>query len=120
MSIRYRLDELCDEMEIKAKKYDRLRIGLEDLRASIDALDLVDGRINEKDRIHQTRELLYGMYDDTRADMNQVVARLDALAVEYDRLVQEYFEATGENYLPERGEHPAWASVGQVYFLSKE
>lgn len=111
MNIGHRLDELCDEMEIKAKKFDRLRLGLEDLRSSIDALDLMDGRINEKDRIHQVRELLYAMYDDTRDDMNAVSRRLDELGVEFDRLVDEYFKTTGNYYYPERDEWPAWSSV---------
>lgn len=113
-SIGHRLDALCDEMDIKEKKYHRLTLGYRRLQAAIDALDLVDGTINEKDRIYQTRVLLYAMYDDVIADRAKVENELDELAVEYDRLVQEYHEETGEDYLPERGEHPAWASVGQV------
>jgi len=120
MSKQNRLDELCDEMDIKEKKHYRLTLGWRRLQATIDALDLVDGTINEKDRIYKTRELLYAMELSTVADREKVERQLDELAVEYDRLVQEYHEETGEDYRPERGEHPAWASVGQVYFLSKE
>ncbi|MGA0866631.1 MAG: hypothetical protein ACO3QV_04850 [Candidatus Nanopelagicaceae bacterium] len=120
MSIRNRLDELCDEMDIKERKHYRLTLGWRRLQATIDALNLVDGTINEKDRIYKTRELLYAMELSTVADREKVERQLDKLAVEYDRLVQEYHEETGEDYRPERGEHPAWASVGQVYFLSKE
>lgn len=110
MSKRIQLDTLCDEMDIKEKKYHRLTLGYRRLQAAIDALDLVDGTINEKDRIHKTREMLYAMYDDVIADRAKVEARLDELAVKFDRLVDEYFEETGEYYYPERDEWPAWSS----------
>ena len=110
MSKRIQLDTLCDEMDIKEKKYHRLNLGWRRLQATIDALDLVDGTINEKDRIYKTRELLYAMYDDVIADRAKVEHQLDELAVKFDRLVDEYFDETGEYYYPEREEWPAWSS----------
>ena len=110
MSIRNRLDELCDEMAIKEKKHYRLDLAWRRLQATIDALDLVDGTINEKDRIYQTRNLLYAMYDDVIADRTKVERLLEVLAVEFDRLVDEYFDETGNYYYPEREEWPAWSS----------
>jgi Flp pilus assembly CpaF family ATPase len=110
MNKQNRLDELCDEMAIKEKKQYRLSLGCGRLQATIDALDLVDGTINEKDRIYKTRGMLYSMYDDALADRTKVERQLDELAVEFDRLVDEYFEETGNYYYPEREEWPAWSS----------
>lgn len=110
MNKQNRLDELCDEMDIKEKKHYRLDLGWRRLQATIDALDLVDGTINEKDRIYKTRGMLFAMYDDVIADREKVERQLDELAVEFDRLVDEYFEETGNYYYPERGEWPAWSS----------
>ena len=110
MSKQNRLDELCDEMDIKERKHYRLTLGWHRLQATIDALDLVDGTINEKDRIYKTREMLYAMYDDVIADRAKVENELDELAVKFDRLVDEYFEETGNYYYPERDEWPAWSS----------
>ena len=110
MSKRNELDALCDEMDINEKKHYRLDLAWRRIQATIDDLDLLNGTINYKDRIYQTRELLYAMYDDVIADRAKVESRLDELAVKFDCLVDEYFEETGEYYYPERGEWPAWSS----------
>jgi len=110
MSKRNELDAICDEMDIKEKKYHRLTLGYRRLQDAIDAIDLVDGTRLPKERLNEAREMLYAMYDDVITDRAKVEARLDELAVKFDRLVDEYFEETGEYYYPERDEWPAWSS----------
>jgi len=109
MSKRIQLDTLCDEMDIKEKKYNRLDLGCRQLQAAIDSLVLVDEKIAlDKYEFLQTMEILDAMYDDVIADRAKVEDELKQLAVKFDRLVNEYFEETGEYYYPERDEWPAW------------
>jgi len=116
-SIGHRLDMIADDLCFKEKEHDRIEEKLNQIDKVFVELLKIDDIVTRfcivnRGDMYTVNSTLTKIHREVQEAHGRLEKEIVELAKGYDDLREQYFQETGEQYSPERGEHPRFSSLG--------
>ncbi|MGA1706476.1 MAG: hypothetical protein ACO39X_05480 [Candidatus Nanopelagicaceae bacterium] len=116
-SIGHRLDMIADDLSFKEREHDRIQEKLNQIDKVLGELLKIDDNVTRfcivnRGDMYTVNSTLTKIHREVQEAQGRLEKEIVELAKGYDDLFNQYFEEKGEPYIPERGEHPRFSSLG--------
>ena len=116
-SIGHLLDMIADDLYFKEREHAKIEEKLDQIHKTLGELLKIDDHqtrfhITNRGDMYTVNSTLTKIHREVQEAQGRLEKEIVELAKGYDDLREQYFEETGEQYSPERGEHPRFSSLG--------